>query len=267
MIYEYILDGNKKYGTNPIDIVRSSLGCEPEIIQKDVIIAPAWKPELFDNYTNDIKEIYDGIYKIWNLSIKGKIITYILTGIGAPNVLEVVLALGCSPCKNIIFIGSVGGLDKNFKIGDIVIPEYSICGDGACRYLSNKKISENNCFGEKYYPNKDLYETIISKTKNLAKENNIKWHNGKNYSIDTVIAQFAHIDEILDMGCNCIEMETAALFKSAGICKIKAGAVFSVSDNTILKKSLLSGRTEDEINYRIYVRKSVLTKIVLECLQ
>jgi purine-nucleoside phosphorylase len=266
MIYEHILNGNKKFGTNPIDIVRSSLGCEPEIIQKDVIIAPAWKPDLFDNHFDSMTEVFDGIHKIWNLSIRNKTITYILTGIGAPNLLEAVLALGCTPCKNIIFIGSVGGLDKNLKIGDIVIPQYSICGDGACRYLTDKKLIDNDCFGEKYYPNKELYEKIISKTENLVKENNTNWHIGKNYSIDTVIAQFAHIDEIIDMGCSCIEMETAVLFKSTEICKIKAGAVFSVSDNTVLKKSLLSGRTKEEMDYRRYVRKNIITKIVIECL-
>jgi len=266
MIYEYILNGNKKFGTNPIDIVRSSFQCEPEMIQNDVIIAPAWKPDLFADYIDGMNQVFDGIQKIWNLSLKNKTVTYILTGIGAPNILEAVLALGCTPCKNILFVGSVGGLDEKLKIGEIVIPEYSICGDGSCRYLTNKKLFENDCFGEKYYPNKELYEKIISKTKNITKENNVNWHIGKNYSIDTVIAQFAHIDEILDMGCNCIEMETAVLFKSAEICKINAGAIFSVSDNTVLKKSLLSGRSKEEMEYRRYVRKNIITKIVLECL-
>ena len=266
MIYEYILNGNKKYGTNPIDMVRSSLNCEPEKIQENVIIAPVWKPELFDKYINNIELIHDGIHKIWNLSLKNKNITYIITGIGAPNVLEPVLALGSTKCKKIIFIGSVGGLDSKLGIGEIVIPEYSICGDGACRYLTNKKLSENDCFGERYYPNKGFYDEVISKTKTITNENNVNWHIGKNYSIDTVIAQFAHIDEILNMGCNCIEMETAALFRSAEICNIKACAIFSISDNTVMKKSLLSGRTEKEQEYRKYVRKNVLTQIVYECI-
>ena len=264
MIYEHILNENKRFGTNPVDIARSVFNCEPEMIQKNVIIAPEWKPEIFSGYADGIDQVHDGLYKIWNLSINKKTASYIITGVGAPNVIDVVLALGCTPCENIIFIGSVGGLDEKLKIGDIVIPEYSICGDGACRYLTDKKAFENDCFGEKYYPNKEIYEKIISKTENITKENNVTWHTGKNFSIDTVIAQFAHIDEILDMGCNCIEMETAALFRSAEICGIKACAVFNVSDNTILKKSLLSGRSKEEMEYRKYVRKNILTKIVLE---
>jgi purine-nucleoside phosphorylase len=264
MIYKHILSANKRFGTDPIDIARSVFNCEPETIQKDVIIAPVWKPDLFADLTDGINQVHDGLYKIWNLSINKKTVTYIITGVGAPNVMDVVLALGCTPCENIIFIGSVGGLDEKLKIGDIVIPEYAICGDGACRYLTDKKLSGNDCFGEKYYPNKEIYEKVISKTKSIAKENNVNWYIGKNYSIDTVIAQFAHIDEILDMGCNCIEMETAALFKSAEICEIKACAVFNVSDNTILKKSLLSGRSKEEREFRRYVRKNIITKIVLE---
>ena len=206
------------------------------------------------------------MYKIWNMSIKGKKITYIITGIGAPCLMDAILALGCTPCEKIIFIGSVGGLGENINIGDIVIPEYSICGDGACRYLTNKRLSENDCFGEKYYPNKELYDMAVSKTDKITKENNVNWHIGRNYSIDTIVAQFAHIEEIVEMGCNCIEMETAALFKSAEICKIKACAIFSVSDNTILKKSLLSGRTTEEMEYRKHVRKNVLAEIVINCL-
>jgi len=190
----------------------------------------------------------------------------IVTGVGAPKVIEVVLALGCTPCKNIIFIGSVGGLDTKFNIGDIIIPEFSVCGDGACRYLTNKKLSENDCFGEKYYPNAEMFEKIVTKTEKTFLENKFSWHIGKNYSVDTIIGQFAHINEIIGMGCNCIEMETAVLFKSAEICGIKAGAIFSVSDNTLQKKSLLSGRTKEERDYRKNVRDNILTKIVIECI-
>ena len=267
MIYEHILKGNKEFGTNPFNIVKSSLGCEQEMIKKNVILAPVWKPELFEDYTDNIVEIYDGLHKIWNLEIGNKVITYIVTGIGAPNVLEAILALGCTPCEKIVFIGSVGGLDRNLKIGDLVIPKYSICGDGSCRYLTNKKLIENDCFGEKYYPNNEFFNDIVSKTEELTKPDNVKWHIGRNFSIDTIIAQFAHIEEIISMDCNCIEMETAALFKASEICNIKTVAIFSVSDNTILKKSLMSGRTKEELEYRKYNRKNILTKIVIKCLE
>jgi len=264
MIYEHILNTNKRFGTNSIDIVHSVFHCEPEMINSNVIIAPLWKPELFSSYFDGIIQNLDGIFKVWTLSKADLKITYIVTGMGASNVIDIVLALGCTPCKKIIFIGSVGALNKNIGIGDIVIPEYSICGDGACRYLTNKKLTENDSFGEKNYPNKELFDKIISKTKEIAEKNSVNYHIGKNFSTDTIIAQFAHLDEIIDMGCNCIEMETSVFFKSAEICNINAGAVFGVSDNTILKKSLLSGKSKEDIDYEKNVRKNILTKIVME---
>jgi purine-nucleoside phosphorylase len=110
-----------------------------------------------------------------------------------------------------------------------------------------------------------IYQHLLSQTETITKYSNINWHIGKNFSIDTVIAQFAHIDEIIKMGCNCTEMETAALFKSSEICNIKAAAIFNTSDNAIIKKSLLSGMTKEEMEYRKHIRKNILTKIVLEC--
>jgi purine-nucleoside phosphorylase len=264
MIYEHIINANKRFGTEPVDIVHSGFHCEPEMIQSNVIIAPLWRPELFSNYFDNINQDLDGIFKIWTLSKADLRITYIVTGMGASNVIDIVLALGCTPCKKIIFIGSVGALDTLIGIGDIVIPEYSICGDGACRYLTNKTITENDSFGEKNYPNKELFDKIVSKTKEIAGENGVNYYIGKNFSVDTIIAQFAHLDEIINMGCNCIEMETSVLFKSSAICGINAGAVFTVSDNTLLRKSLLSGMTKEEKDYEKNVRKNVLTKIVLE---
>lgn len=265
MLFEKILKKNENLGTKPSDIVKIFFNCEPEIIQKDVILAPSWQPDIFVDHVEAINAISEGVFKVWNISINKKNITYIRTGRGAPIFMESVLALGCTVCKNITFIGHAGGLDKNMKIGDIIVPEYTICGDGACRFLTNGKLFENDCFGEKIYPNKDSYDYIVLKTKEISKQNNINWHIGKNFSTETVIAEVIHLDEIIKMGCNCIEMETAALFKSAEICNINAGAIFIVSDNNTVKKSLLSGRSKEEMDYKEYVRKNILPKIVLEC--
>ena len=68
MIYEHILNANKRFGTEPADIVHSVFHCEPETIQSKVIIAPLWEPELFGNYFDVIIQDLDGIFKIWTLS-------------------------------------------------------------------------------------------------------------------------------------------------------------------------------------------------------
>lgn len=267
MVYESLLQGNERFGSKTRDICLSVLKCEPEMIHARVVIAPWWQPDIFLKFGGEIDTDFNGEHtKIWNIHMKEFDFTYIRTGIGAPVVGDTTLALGCTPCKKAIFIGSAGSLDKNINIGDIVIPEYSVCGDGMCRYLTNGRLKDNDMFGQAIYPNKKLTENIGNITNRICALNNVKWHKGKNYSVDTIVAQFSHIDEIMELGCNTIEMETAAFFKASEIANITAGAVFSVSDNTLQKKSLYSGRTEEEIQYRHEVRANVIPRIVLEAL-
>jgi purine-nucleoside phosphorylase len=262
-IYEYIVDGIKKYGNNLNDICIHHLGVASSDINENVIMAPTWKPQIFSEYIDNIELLWDGYLKIWNITYNNKKITYINTNVGAPNVIEAVIALSFTLCKNVCFIGSVGSLDNNINIGDIVIPEYSISGDGTIRYLSKKLLKDNDNFGKKCYPNKSYFDKIVDITKQITQENNIKYHIGHVFSIDTILAQFCRIDEIKNMGCNCIEMESALLFEATNICNINSIAVFSVSDNTVVNKSLISGRTNEEIEYRKNIRNKIITKIVL----
>ena len=42
-------------------------------------------------------------------------------------------------------------------------------------------------------------------------------------------------DEIISLGCNAIEMETASAFRAASLSGFSLGALLSVSENTLLK--------------------------------
>ena len=92
----------------------------------------------------------------------------------------------------------------------------------------------------------------------------MKWHLGKTFRIDTVFAQFIHLDEILNMGCNTIEMETASAFRAARLMNVPIMALFSIPDNVMVNKSLISGRTQKEMEYRRYVRRELFPKIILD---
>ena len=94
--------------------------------------------------------------------------------------------------------------------------------------------------------------------------NNVNWHIGNNFSIDTIFAQFSHIDEIVGMGCNVVEMETVAAFETASVAGIPMVALFRVSDNTVTQQSLVSGGTEKNMEYRQFVRRELFPRIILE---
>lgn len=264
MNYQDLITSMERFGSTQRDICIHSIGIDPDQIQENVIVAPWWEPPIFPNFgifKYLSKSDYSSI-KVWDLTVDGLKMSYIKTGIGAPVLMDVLLALGVTPCRQIIFIGSVGALDDKIGIGDIVIPAYSICGDGASRYISSDKLVNGDVFGKKQFPDKIMFERLKRVSGFICKENGVKWHIGNNYSTDTVFAQFFHIDEIVGMGCNVIEMETAAAFRAAAFTGIPMAALFSVSDNTVANKSLVSGRTSEEMQYRKKVRRELFPGII-----
>jgi len=266
MDYQKLILGMEKYGISTKDICINCIGVKEEHIHKNVVIAPWWEPSLFPDFQTAeyiSKSISDHI-KVWNICNDDYEFTYIKTGIGASVLMDIVLALGMTSCEKIIFIGSVGALDSDISIGDIVIPEYSVCGDGASRYIDSDNLTKGDIFGKKEYPDETMFNKSKEIAENLCKEHNVKWHIAKTFSIDTIFAQFNHLDEIIEIGCNVIEMETAAAFKAAKLANIPITAVFSVSDNAVTRKSLITARTKEEKDYRRYIRRVLFPKIIKE---
>lgn len=268
MDYQTIIDGMKRFGSTETEICVRGLGILPEQIHEHVILAPWWDPSVLTGL-GEVRRLSepDASVQIWDIRQKNGDITFIKTGMGAPVFMDVLLSLGMTCCKKIIFVGSVGALDAEIGIGDIVIPEFSICGDGASRYIASGDLAGGDCWGEKTYPHPGFLQIVKEETDRICKEHDIRWHPGKNISIDTISAQFAHIDTIVSLGCNVVEMETSVGFRAAKMAGIAMAAVFSVSDNTMKNKSLVSGRTQEEKNYRAFVRRTAFPEIILSSFQ
>lgn len=226
MKYEELINSHLKYGTTEEDIISSK---EYTQILENVVIAPWWNHDIFNNMNFKVEQTGEKVFNFYSDELSFSYIE--LKRIGAPAIMDFILSLGVTKCKNLIFLGSAGSLDENIKIGDIVVPEYSICGDGASRYLNNDLEDE---FLKKKYPSEEFTNKLIS----ILKDKNIKYHYVPNYSVDTVFAQFYHIDKILELGAKTIEMETANVFKCNELLKINVTALFCISDNTLQNKSL-----------------------------
>lgn len=267
--YNDLISGMKRFGVRDEDVCFNSLGIASNMIHDDVVITPGWEPQRVPGLGMAELLISSApLYgsKVWNIKNGDIEMTFIKTGCGAPAFMDTLLSLGMSKCKRIIFISSVGALDTKIGIGDIVIPEYSVCGDGASRYIASDKLGMD-VFGEKVYPDTSLLELLKIETKNICDENNVKWHIGKAFCTDTILAQFPHIDSIINMGCNLIDMETASAFRAAKLMKKPLVALSCASDNTLANKSLISGRTQDEESYRKFVRGEVLPNIILNLIK
>jgi purine-nucleoside phosphorylase len=264
MKYADLLSGIYRYVDPGTDLCARFLGVEAKKIAKNVVISPGWGPERVPGLGKAeliASGVLYGSLKVW--AIDGDVdITYIQTGCGTALLMDALLALGVSDCKNIVFISSVGSIDSNIKIGDIVILESCVTGDGASRYIASDRL-DTDVFGEKTYPDAGLLERLKFETEKVCGEVSVRWHIGRAFCIDTIFAQFSHIDTILKMGCNTLDMETAAAFRAAKMMKKPMVALSSVSDNTIARKSLVSKASESEDDYRKYVRKEIFPKIIL----
>ena len=252
MKYIDLLNAHKKYGTTEKDI-KNRRGYND--IKENVVIAPCWNHDIFENHNLNCEQVSDIVYNFSNDNIEFSFIE--VNRIGAAGINDFILALGVTNCKNVVFVGSAGALDESLKIGDIVIPKYSICGDGAARYLNDNL--EDELF-KKEYPS----ENITNELMNVLDEMNINYHNVPNYSVDSLFAQFYHLDKIINEGAKTIEMETALLFKSNELLKRNITAVFIVSDNTVINKSIYSGRNDKDKERRYKMRYEVLPEVLIK---
>jgi purine-nucleoside phosphorylase len=253
-----------RFNISPTDVTRGVFQCDPKTIHPDVILMPWWQPEVFGLWANRITAITNHI--LYELDYKGRVISVIRSGIGAPQAGDMVLALGCTDCERLIFAGSVGGLRSDIQIGDLMIPDFSYSGDGFCRYLEPDS-PQKDCMLEMVPPDETLSLALLRSASHLAQEAGIKIHTGPIFSIDSILSQFRLLDYFSGvLGCIGIEMETAAVFKAARMVGIQAAALFSVSDVPVIKKTLYAGRLPEERNRRKDTRSRVLAKALLDCL-
>lgn len=237
-----------------------SFGCNKRFIAETVVIAPNWRVDIFNEHADSIKEISPSVYTV---KIKELELTFIRTGMGASFVGDSILALAGTKCKTVIFVGSVGGLKNDMRVGDIVIPKYSICGEGFSRYLEE---NFKDCFGVKYFPDKQLTEKIYNYAKDIS-NGNVTVHIGRTYSTDTVLAEYMNLNRIKEFECDCIEMETSAFYKTALYMKLKATAILMVLDNTIENKPLFTELCENDKIRKKNSKINLIPNIIIKTIE
>lgn len=264
MKYQDLIYGMKHFGAKDEDVCRNSLGIGSDRIHENVVISPGWGPDKITGLGNAELIVPSGPlfgYQVWDVEGGGLSITYIKAGFGAPVILDALLPLGMTNCKRILFVSSVGGLSEEIGVGDLVIPEYSACGDGASRYIASDDF-QTDVFGEKAYPDAGLAGLLRAEAQTVCGAEKVGLHGGRTFCTDTIFAQFPHIGHIIQMGYNTVDMETAAAFRAASLMGIPLAALFNVSDNTVKHNSVLSGTTQAEKDYRTFVRCEVMPQII-----
>ena len=151
--------------------------------------------------------------------------------------------------KNIIRIGTCGAMDENIKVGDLVVVDSVIRGDGVTPYYVDKDF--------KTVADKKITDTLCE----VAKSMGANVHRGTAWTTDALLRETREIVEAKRKeGAIAVDMVSSALLTIAQIYNVKAGSILAVSDNVITGEMGF-------MNPLYYMAESKLIEIALEAVK
>ncbi len=203
---------------------------------------------LKNHKTTKVKEVWGQMHLLSETNNKIAVIGGF--GIGAPVsvvLLEELIAFGV---KRFISVGTAGTLQKNIKIGDLMVCEKAIRDEGTSHhYLKRSKYA---------YASKKITKDIIGS----LEANKQKYFIGKSWTIDAPYREtVAEAKKYQKEGVATVEMEASALFSVAKYRNVELGAIFTISDSL----------AELEWNPKFHLKKTekglkILYKVALDVL-
>jgi len=122
----------------------------------------------------------------------------------------------------IIRIGTCGAMDENIKVGDLVVADKIIRGDGVTPYYVDKDF--------KTAADKQISDTL----EKVAKDLGATVHRGTVWTTDALLRETRELVEAKRKeGAMAVDMVSSTLLTIAQTYNIKAGSILAVSDNVI----------------------------------
>jgi uridine phosphorylase len=154
-----------------------------------------------------------GIYEFG----KGRLLVYI--GIGAPMTAVAAEELIVAGVKEFVIMGTAGTLDTCMKIGDLILCTKALRDEGVSHHYLKSSM----------YVEPDM--ELTSRIKGIMENKGIDFHSGPTWTIDAPYMETVEeVKRYSREGITTVEMEAAALFAVAKKRKVKAAALFVVSD-------------------------------------
>lgn len=243
-------------------MVANYFGCKPEDMADSVILSPIWNLESFKQSGDKILKEFAGWYRGVTLSIQGKPVTVISSGIGAPMSGDCGLALQYTDCENVLFSGSAGAVNPNYNIGDMLVVSDAVIGEGFSRY-HRASISED-CFGKPVQGSAELASKLLKTVREYQGKLNYQLYQGRIFSIDSILGESKEtFDFILEKGCDAVEMEVSAVLTACSKAGKKGAALIIISDLPLKYRNLYEGiRSEDKQRYN--AAKAMMPRMLLE---
>lgn len=233
-----ILDNIHRF--NVSDMAYVNFGLDGNVVYDALVVAPSYSPyKILKDNSFKVTELASQSYCSGYLVEKDNLkLAWIKTAAGGCNMLDYLLICGELQFNKLIFIGAAGALKKEFNIGDICTPTYSIAGTLANTYLK-ESIKDYVPF-EKIYPDMAYVAQIIE----LAHNYGYSIKAASVFCTDSISMEYTHLDEIKSFNTDLIEMETSTFYAIGRLMEVPSIALLVVSDNSSTGVPLV-GRSEE----------------------
>ncbi|MBN1869597.1 MAG: hypothetical protein JW847_03355 [Candidatus Omnitrophica bacterium] len=197
----------------------------PQDIGKYAII-PGPKERLdgfLKNLEKPIKNFSFMEYTMYTGEYEGTKITSINGGRFSADTAITTEILCSAQARTMVRIGSCGALNENIKIGDLIVADSAIRGEGVTPYYVDDP---------KFQPSAD--KNLTDALYESAKASGYKVHRGRVWSTDAILRETReYVGKAINKGAIAVDMVTSVFLTICQLYKIPATAILAVSDHII----------------------------------
>lgn len=179
--------------------------------------------------TNPVKNFSFMEYTMHTGDYKGTKLTTINGGRFAPDTSITTEILCNAKIKGLIRVGSCGALRADIKVGDIIVVDTAVKGDGVTKYYVD----------DDFVPKADanLKKILTDIAKNSLQANGLignSVHVGPCWTTDAILRETReHVSNAVNQGAIAVDMVTSALLTICQLYNVPAAVILAVSDNVI----------------------------------
>jgi len=205
-------------------------GSSSDIFPDTAVVAPFIPVEKFSHNGHLVDTFKGKMYSGGIIERDAKRFAVISCRIGDRLVGDAILWLKGSPVKNIIFVGSCGGLNGS-NIGDLLVCTAAFNGEGFTRYHCSEKQIEDILKEEALMRGDDKYTNKCADFICEHISRDMKVTEGEIFTIGSIAAETCENIKIISRhGFKGIEMELSAVYSASKISGIRAVGLLYVSD-------------------------------------
>ncbi|MBD3230880.1 MAG: hypothetical protein GF329_22065 [Candidatus Lokiarchaeota archaeon] len=215
-----------KFMSDESKLTSMILRCKPSAVSEFVVMPVVeMLVSKFKKRLSNIKEkgnIFKGEYE----EISSPISVIPIT-MGAPAAAVYMEAINQTRAEYIFKVDFCGGLAQNIRIGDIIIADNAICGDGTTpHYYTDYKSKENKDY-KKIFADKEL----LSDLKAYFNDSEIEFKEGSIYTTDAIFKETKGLlEKAKNYGAIAIDMETSIIYLLGKLFNKKVLSINIVSD-------------------------------------